>query len=113
MSRAKDEVHFTMLLRERHFGNWERTANNNYRNVWLDDEIDPYHKKESVESVMEVLGRAVSLIVELEVKYNGKNILLVSHGDTLQILQTWFMRVPPSKHRHLPHLNLAEIRELK
>jgi hypothetical protein len=36
----------------------------------------------------------------------------VSHGDTLQILQAGFLRMSPSRHRSLPHLAPAEIRQL-
>ena len=43
----------------------------------------------------------------------GRDILLVSHGDTLQILQAGFLRMDPSSHRRLPHLDTAQIRELR
>ncbi|MBI2653500.1 histidine phosphatase family protein [Candidatus Woesearchaeota archaeon] len=106
-------VILTAKLRERYFGNWDRTSNANYQKVWIDDANNPSHKNNGVESVMEVFERLRSLIIELEAKYAGKKILLVSHGDSLQILQTAFKGVDPSKHRYIRHLNLAEIRELK
>ena len=43
----------------------------------------------------------------------GRDILLVSHGDTLQILEAGFLRMDPSAHRQLPHLDTAQIRELR
>ena len=66
-----------------------------------------------MESANSVLGRATSLIVELEKKYKGKNILLISRGDVLQILQTGFLKISSSLYRNLPHLKIGEIRELK
>ena len=45
-------------------------------------------------------------------RHSGRDILLVSHGDTLQILQAGLARMDPAKHRHLPHLETAEIRRL-
>lgn len=106
------EVHGTEKLRERHFGAWELTSHDNYAKVWDDDQYDAGHVKNDVESVEAVLDRATSLVLELERKYQDKNILLVSHGDTLQILQAGFQKIDPRKHRSLPHLNTAEIREL-
>ena len=60
-----------------------------------------------------MLDRTTALIADLEQRYSGRDILLVSHGDTLQILQAGFLRVDPSGHRRLPHLDTAEIRELR
>ena len=45
-------------------------------------------------------------------EYKGKKILLVSHGDVLQILHTYFSGKPANHHRLIPHLETAEIREL-
>mmetsp|Transcript_101209 Transcript_101209/g.326136 ORF Transcript_101209/g.326136 Transcript_101209/m.326136 type:complete len:81 (-) Transcript_101209:64-306(-) len=39
-------------------------------------------------------------------------VVLVSHGDALQLLQTAFQGSPAGVHRSLPHLNPAELREL-
>jgi probable phosphoglycerate mutase len=80
--------------------------------VWDDDINDPHHKNNYVESTSEVLNRTTALIKELEERYSGKKILLVSHGDTLQILKTAFEQISSAHHRSLPHLNVAEIREL-
>jgi len=103
----------TPLLRERFFGKWERTENKNYNEAWKEDKINPDHTNGNVESANSVLNRTTKLILELEDKFKDKKILLASHGDALQILQTGFMKVSASKHRELPHLNVAEIRELK
>jgi broad specificity phosphatase PhoE len=106
-------VHISKKLRERHFGKWEKLDQFNvYQTVWGADRQNANHTQHDVESVNAVLGRATSLILDLEKKYHGKNILLVSHGDILQILQTGFQKSDPAKHRDLPHLEVAEIREL-
>ena len=103
---------FTPRLRERFFGNWDKTQNSNYQKVWDDDKIDHFHTHERVESVAEVLKRSLAFIEELERKYSGKKILIVSHGDTLQILQTAFEGKHPSEHRSLLHLKTGEVRRL-
>lgn len=99
-------------LRERFFGSWEKTDHSNYEMVWADDRLDGEHRNGGVESAREVQERTSSLILELEQIYSGREFLLVSHGDALQILQTWFLGVDPSRHRELEHLETAEIREM-
>jgi len=106
-------VHITNKLRERFFGKWERTENKNYLKVWKDDTKDYKHKINEVESVDEILSRVTALILSLEYKYKGRKILLVSHGDTLQVLLTAFAKVHPSHHPSLSYLDLAEIRALE
>jgi len=60
-----------------------------------------------------VLDRATAFILDLEERQASRDILLVSHGDTLQILQAGFGRTDPARHRHLPHLETAEIRRMR
>jgi glucosyl-3-phosphoglycerate phosphatase len=102
----------TILLRERFFGDLEMQDNANYQKVWDKDKQDPGHTEHGVESVNSVLDRATKLIAELEQTYKDKDILLISHGDCLQILQTGFQKVSSSAHRELEHLKTAEIRQL-
>ena len=66
----------------------------------------------NVESVMSVIDRTTSLIEELEQKHDNCIIILVAHGDVLQILQTAFLDISPREHRKLPHLKQAEIRRM-
>ncbi len=105
-----EPIHPTELLRERHFGEWEKKHHKHYHDVWHVDQDDADHEEAGVESVNSVLDRSSKLILQLEKQYNNKDILLVSHGDCLQILQTGFQKIDPSKHRSLPHLETAEIR---
>lgn len=99
-------------LRERFFGDWEKTDHSNYQKVWADDRLDGTHCNHGVESALEVQQRTSSLILELEEKSRDQLYLLVSHGDALQILQTWFLDTHASRHRELEHLDTAEIREM-
>ncbi len=107
------KINYVRSLRERSFGKWEKTSNTNYEKVWQEDLKNPHHTIGEVESTSEVTHRVTKLISHLEKKFKNKYILLVAHGDTLQILQTSFQKVPSSYHRKLKHLELAEIRELK
>ena len=104
------EVLIAKALRERCFGDLEGSATSNYARVWAADETG--HADGNVETVVAVLDRTTALIAELERRHSGRDILLVSHGDTLQILQAGFRCVAPSKHRTMPYLATAEIRPL-
>lgn len=107
------EVVIAEALRERYFGDWEGSAAGNYAQVWAADETNPCHADRDVEPTAAVLDRATAFIVDLERLHSGRDILLVSHGDTLQILRAGFLRMNPSQHRTLPDLKTAEIRQLR
>lgn len=109
---VETDINFDDRLRERWFGDWEKTDHNAYQKIWEVDEKNPDHKERNVESTVEVLKRITSLIKDLEEEYSDKNILLVSHGDALQILQTGFQKVSSGLHRKLKHLETAEVRKL-
>jgi broad specificity phosphatase PhoE len=130
-------------LRERSFGPWEGSSNEHYAQVWAADEAspdkpDPVAAKpgrtdggeagpvtadrhqanpdganDVVESAAAVLARTTALVADLERRYSGGDILLVAHGDPLQILQAGFLGLAPSRHRSLPPLETAEIRLLR
>ncbi|MGM5483755.1 MAG: histidine phosphatase family protein [Nanobdellota archaeon] len=105
-------VIFSSLLRERYFGDFEKTSDENYKKVWDYDVIDYRHKNNNVESVENIINRTTKLVQEMENKYFNRNILLVSHGDVLQILQTAFFKIHPSKHRNLEHIHTAQIKKI-
>jgi broad specificity phosphatase PhoE len=99
-------------LRERDFGRWEGSATVNYAQVWAGDETGSGDDGRDVEPVASVLARAIALVAELDRRQAGRDILLVSHGDVLQILLAGFAGVDPARHRALPPLATAEIRPL-
>ncbi len=100
-------------LRERRFGALEGNDSSHYQEVWRQDQDDTANPDPGIESVYAVSARVSALIHELEQRHHGETLLLVSHGDTLQILQTLFADTPANRHRDLPHLQLAEIRALE
>lgn len=105
-------VHITQSLRERHFGEWEASDHGNYHNVWQQDAADASHSHNQVESVEAMLERTTRFILSLEEKHQNQKILLVSHGDTLQILETAFRDIEGGRHRELVPMQNAEIREM-
>jgi probable phosphoglycerate mutase len=108
-----DTVHLTPALRERYFGDFDNKSHKNYVRVWANDISKRADNSHNVEALENVLARTTKLIIDLENEYSNKTILLVGHADTLQVLQTAFEGVHPSRHRLLNSISVAEVRELK
>lgn len=105
-------LRFHRALRERHFGDLDMQSADHYEAVWRHDAADPDHTNWQVESVTHVAQRTQRLIAALESDYVDRIVLLVAHGDVLQILQTHLMDMPLTAHRRLDHLHNGEIRLL-
>ncbi|KAF9912849.1 hypothetical protein EC991_008715 [Linnemannia zychae] len=106
-------------LRERFFGEFEmRTPSDDlYNRVWTMDANNWFHEVYGVESVAEVTKRVTGVIRDLEKGEGGKVnddeevwAILVSHGDSLQILQTAMRGWSGDRHRQLEHLDTANWR---
>lgn len=100
-------------LRERNFGEYELAADSGYKDVWREDALDADSRRKAVESVNQVMQRVTLVVRELENQFSNASILLVSHGDALQILQAAFARRDGTLHREQEHLHTAEIRQLE
>ncbi|KAF9314579.1 hypothetical protein BG003_004061 [Podila horticola] len=108
-------------LRERFFGEFEMQTPSDdlYTTVWNQDAIDPFHEKFGVESVATVTQRTTGVVrsEEQSDKEEAEGVeetfvVLVSHGDALQILQTAMRGWSGDRHRQLEHLNTANWREV-
>ena len=99
-------------LRERDFGDFDMKDSSNYERVWREDCSDPSHTLYSSESVTSVASRTSALVQSLDKERSNGIYLLVSHGDTLQILSTLFYGIPPCQHRSLPNIGNCELRDL-
>ncbi|KAL9417404.1 hypothetical protein AB3S75_040398 [Citrus x aurantiifolia] len=76
-------------LRERFFGpSFELLSHDKYPEIWTLDEKDPFMRPEGGESVNDVVSRLATAMAAMELEFQGCAILVVSHGDPLQILQT-------------------------
>jgi len=109
---ASDAIVLEARLRERDFGNWELQDHENYKAVWRADLHSPNDRVNGVESVTSVLNRGMALVSELEREHSEKNILLVGHGDVLQILLAFQKGVEPRYHRTFAPIQNAELRSL-
>jgi len=109
---AKSRIRIIRRLAERFFGTFEGKSNKNYEIAWAADALDWKHGQDGVESVFEMDRRVCGLILALEEEFEDEEIFLESHGDPLQVAETRFKKMHPSRHRSLPTLKPAEIRRL-
>ncbi len=100
-------------LRERWFGDWDGGEDSHYPDVWKEDANNPNHTLRGVESVNSVMGRTTECILTWDAQFVNHLILLVAHGDVLQITQAAFSKMDGSKHRDIDHLETATLRPLK
>lgn len=96
-------------LRERYFGAFEGEPSEHYASVWEGDAADPDHSRHGVEAVSHVAARMQQVITDWEARTVDETIVLVSHGDPLQILLTVLAGKPLSGHRGQPALEPASI----
>ena len=75
-------------LRERDFGELELATDDHYGEVWQRDEVNPDSRVRGVESVNQVMARVTAVVADHESQFCAANILFISHGDALQVLQT-------------------------
>ena len=112
----QEDVCAEVLLRERSFGSLSGGSDARYNDVWVHDALSAEHTEYDTEPIFSVLERAWSVVEHLEsgaILPPGRwMVVLVAHGDVLQILQTGFARVDPRTHRSLPHLETASLRRL-
>jgi probable phosphoglycerate mutase len=99
-------------LRERFFGSYDKTPDKNYPRVWERDALNSDNHETGVESPAEVLHRMRNFIVETDSLFSGRVIILVSHGDPLNMLLCYASGLPVEKHRDIPSMKTAELRNL-
>ena len=105
-------VRCALELGERFFGELDGKSTDNYKSVWERDRRDSTAEYMGVEPADLVAVRGLQLIKQLDEEYGGATILLVSHGDTLQILEAVRRGQPAGHHRGLFPLAPGEIRRI-
>jgi probable phosphoglycerate mutase len=99
-------------LRERSFGDWELKDHSAYTHIWELDLLQTDEPQNNVEPVASVLKRTLDCIMDLDARFDSRQIVLVGHGDVLQIALAHFAGIQAHRHRSLKPLKNAEIRLL-
>ncbi|CAG9462051.1 unnamed protein product [Pedinophyceae sp. YPF-701] len=109
-----DAIQEEPLLRERGFGKYELTSHDAYEIVWEIDQRDPTQpvEGEGGESVMDVAGRVSQVLDRVKAAYDGKVVVLVSHGDVCQITCSVARNTKPEEHRSDHAIETGELRQI-
>lgn len=98
-------------LRERNFGIHDEGPASAYEQVWAVDSARGIHE-DGVEPVQDVAARIGQVLREVDGPAVDGPVVLVAHGDVLQIMLALGAGVDPHDHRGVPHLGNAELRRL-
>ena len=83
-----------------------------YEDVWQQDKVSPNIQVNNVETVVNVLNRVLPVVDELNQFFSNRDILLVGHGDILQILLAFHQGLEAQFHRTITPVKNAELRSL-
>lgn len=98
-------------LRERRFGLHDEGPASAYDQVWEADRARG-EQSEGVELVEDVAARVGQLLTGIDESAPGVPVVLVAHGDVLQIALAVGAEADPHDHREVPHLGNAGMRRL-
>lgn len=98
-----ESVRLDPRLRERYFGEWDGACYLHYADTWKKDEIDPDQGVGGAESANSVRRRMEEAVMDLDAEFAGRDIILVSHGDPLRMLQTAFAGLDTELNRTIPY----------
>jgi broad specificity phosphatase PhoE len=121
MESLNIEVHPSIIIEEgfmeRYFGRLDGDKLYTYSYVWPVDSFDVTHKAFDVESVAEVSARVRDAILRIESsdlhsERDGDIVVIVSHADTLQILQAYAAGLPNVGLFSQYRFGNGEVREL-
>jgi broad specificity phosphatase PhoE len=109
---AGQVVQHDIRLRERFFGSLDGSNADNYAEIWRRDAANSSHNCWGVESTEVVAARMLSVVEEINRSFDNCCVILVSHGDPLQILEASLQGLDPGQHRNLEPLSPGELRAL-
>lgn len=77
------------------------------------DKLERFMKApEGGETLTDVKKRVMEFMLEINAKYNGKNILICGHGDPLWILEGASKSLPNEEIMKLKYIDIAELRKI-
>ena len=97
-------VIFDERIVERGFGEFEgvRPKENEFADLW---NYDLNLQEHGVESIQSFFGRVYEFLDDIKEKYNGKKILLVTHGGTSKPVNCYFNGIENGLKFHLDNLS--------
>lgn len=80
------EINFDARLRDLNIGKFHGGPKEDYKNFFLEKRERFFKRPPGGENWRDVIKRLISFLNEVETKYQGNNILIISHGDPLWLL---------------------------
>lgn len=99
-------------LRERDFGELDGGNVAEYAAAWQLDTENHMDQALNIEPPQSVADRMLAVIESVEEQFDNRAVILVSHGDPLQILEAVLCGRKPHEHRQISHLSVCELRQL-
>ena len=113
--KPKTPLQTETALRERGFGNFHfKPVKDTLSLVLKQDLEDPSVGVARGESVMEMVVRVTRVLQKVDEDYSDRIVVLVSHGDPLQVFWAICNGVPPNERfTHLKGFRNCDVREFK
>ena len=104
-SAAGIEMQLRDDLKEIHYGKWEgqtiETVNRDFHDDYIRWTADPaWNAPTDGETAMAISRRALQVIEEIKQRYNGGNVLLVSHKATIRIILCSLLGIDTGRFRY-------------
>lgn len=103
-------THTTSLLNERYYGILQGLNKDYVRKKYGEKQVMMWRRGYNIkppggESLKDVYRRAVPFFIKRAIPLlkNGKNVIIVSHGNVMRVILKYIDNIP---HEHLPHLDL-------
>ncbi len=108
----KEDIAYDDRLREAGVGVFEGKSYDDYRNYFASVNERFTKRPEGGETYADVRKRMGDMLYALEQEYANENILIVSHGDPLWLLELLAQGDSEEKLEAIPYHDRAEVREL-
>ncbi len=116
----KSKIIYDDRLHEVNFGAYNNESIESYHSHFKNTDERFHIRPEGGENLTDVKQRVASFLYELEEKYEGRNILIVSHGDPTWLMQTVALGMLPENivadldknYKEMFYLENAEVRKL-
>lgn len=113
----KEKIVYDTRLRDLNWGDFGGKTKEEYRDFYDNDKMNCFEKPApNGESWNQCRERMVNLLKEIEEGFQGKNVLIVSHGDPLLLLEAYIKNIDNRTmvdKRKETMLNPGEVREIK
>jgi len=110
--KTEAEIIFDKRLLEIEFGKFERKKENEYLNAYPQLINPGKTDKNGVEGIFEIKKRLGSFLKDINEKYKGKNIAIVSHGGPLMVFNGILLGLNDKDILNLPMLKNGEFEKL-